>query len=246
VQIDALAVRLRPRTPYEAADLGTRMCQSAARDAYTCLAIVALPVFTICLATVEFAAWLPLVTLWWVKPWLDRTVLFVLSRAAFGQRTSPADLWAAQRQVLWSQLFLTLTWRRLSPWRSFTQPVYQLEGLSWSGIRTRVVQLRRRRAGSALLVTWVYKLAEASLITAIVSFFYWFAPAAEGQAPGILEVLSSLGTAIHPLVLPAATALVILFLEPFYVASGFAMYLSRRAELEAWDIEQEFRRAFAR
>jgi hypothetical protein len=39
-------------------------------------------------------------------------------------------------------------------------------------------------------------------------------------------------------------ALVVLFLEPFYVAAGFAMYLNRRAQLEAWDIEQELRRAF--
>ena len=41
-----------------------------------------------------------------------------------------------------------------------------------------------------------------------------------------------------------AYVVVVLFLEPFYVAAGFAMYLNRRAELEAWDIEQEFRRAF--
>ena len=40
-------------------------------------------------------------------------------------------------------------------------------------------------------------------------------------------------------------ALIVLFLEPFYVAAGFGMYLNRRAELEAWDLEQEFRRAFA-
>lgn len=38
---------------------------------------------------------------------------------------------------------------------------------------------------------------------------------------------------------------VILLLEPFYVAAGFAMYLNRRTELEAWDVEQELRRAFA-
>ncbi len=38
---------------------------------------------------------------------------------------------------------------------------------------------------------------------------------------------------------------VVAFLEPFYVAAGFAMYLNRRAELEAWDVEQELRRAFA-
>jgi hypothetical protein len=37
----------------------------------------------------------------------------------------------------------------------------------------------------------------------------------------------------------------VLVLEPFYVAAGFAMYLNRRVELEAWDIEQEFRLAFA-
>jgi hypothetical protein len=241
VQVDALAIRLRPRTPYEAADLGTRLCQASAGDVYKCFAYVAVPVFAICLATVEFASWLPMLLLWWLKPWLDRTVLFVLSRAAFGQRTSIGDVWAAQRQVWWSQLFLSLTWRRLSPWRSFTQAVYQLEGLSWSGIRKRVKQIRRRRTSPALLVTGVYSLCETSLTAAVASFLFWFAPVGGSSGP-----LEAIGLSMHPLVLPGAMALVILFLEPFYVASGFAMYLSRRAELEAWDIEQEFRRAFAR
>jgi hypothetical protein len=45
--------------------------------------------------------------------------------------------------------------------------------------------------------------------------------------------------------LPLSYAITVLFLEPFYVAAGFGMYLNRRAELEAWDIEQEFRRAFS-
>jgi hypothetical protein len=43
----------------------------------------------------------------------------------------------------------------------------------------------------------------------------------------------------------ASYALVVAFIEPFYVAAGFVMYLNRRAELEAWDVEQELRRAFA-
>ena len=47
MQIDALALRLRPRTPYEAADLGTRLCQSAARDVYTCYLAVAIPLFVL-------------------------------------------------------------------------------------------------------------------------------------------------------------------------------------------------------
>jgi hypothetical protein len=43
----------------------------------------------------------------------------------------------------------------------------------------------------------------------------------------------------------AAYAVSVLFVEPFFVASGFAMYLNRRVELEAWDVEQELRHAFA-
>jgi hypothetical protein len=42
-----------------------------------------------------------------------------------------------------------------------------------------------------------------------------------------------------------AYAATVAFLEPFYVAAGFGMYLNRRVELEAWDVEQELRRVFA-
>jgi hypothetical protein len=42
-----------------------------------------------------------------------------------------------------------------------------------------------------------------------------------------------------------AYAVAVAFLEPFYVAAGFGMYVNRRVELEAWDIEQEFRSAFS-
>ena len=113
----------------EAADLGVRLCQSAARQVYTCYWAVAVPVATVALALFGIADWLPIVVLLFAKPWLDRTVLFVLSRAAFGQTTTVGDLWRAQREVWWRQLLRTWTLRRLSPWRSFTQPVYQLEGL---------------------------------------------------------------------------------------------------------------------
>ena len=242
MQIDALALRLRPRTPYEAADLGTRLCQSAARDVYKCYLVVAIPLFILCLCTVEIAYWLPMLTVYWFKPWLDRTILYVLSRAAFGQRTTLSDLWNAQRHVWWNQLFITLTWRLLSPWRSFTQPVYQLEGLRLGQFRKRILQIRRRHSAPAAFMTFVYKLCEISLTSAVASLIYWFAP--RGQAPDLFEMLSSQGEPLHALVFAGATAIVVLFLEPFYVASGFAMYLTRRAELEAWDIEQEFRRAF--
>jgi hypothetical protein len=243
VQIEALALRLRPRTAFEAADLGVRLCQTAARSVFPCYLMVAVPLMGIALASIEIASWLPIVTIWCAKPWLDRTILFVLSRAAFGQKTVPSDVWQAQRAVWWSQWPFTWTIRRLSLWRSLTQPVYQLEGLSIRRAGARVRQLRRRSAGPALIVTSVFALSEAALVAALISLVFWFAPA--GQAPDVLELMAGELPVSFLLVLAGAYATTVLFLEPFYVAAGFAMYLNRRAELEAWDIEQEFRRAFA-
>ena len=236
-------MRLRPRTPLEAADLGARLCQSTARSVYSCYPIVALPVVALALASFELATWLPTLVIWCAKPWLDRTILFVLSRAAFGQRTVPADVWRAQRQVWWSQLLFTWTVQRLSPWRSMTQPVYQLEGLSMWKAGARVRQIRRRSVGSAVMMTHAFYLSETALTLALLSLAFWLAPS--GRSPELLDMLSGGPAGFLPLAYALAYAMAVLFLEPFYVGAGFAIYLNRRAELEAWDIEQEFRRAFA-
>lgn len=243
MQLDALALRMRPRTPLESADLGVRLAQSTARSVYACYGVVYVPVAALALASFEIAAWLPGVLLFWAKPWLDRSILFVLSRAAFGQATTARQLWAARREVWWRQLLTTWTWRRLSPWRSFTQPVYQLEGLPRGGIRSRVKQVRRRKSGTALLLTAAFATAETCLVFTVLSLLVWFAPG--DSARGLSEVLFDPDSVFFEGALAAAYAFVVGFLEPFYVAAGFAMYLNRRAELEAWDVEQELRRAFA-
>ena len=144
MQLEALALRMRPRAPLEAADLGVRLCQDAASSVYACYAVVYVPILALALLSFEIASWFPTLFLFWAKPWLDRTILFVLSRAAFGQPTTVRQLWEARGRVWGRQLLLTWTWRRLSPWRSFTQPVYQLEGLAVGKIRRRV-----RRPGAS-------------------------------------------------------------------------------------------------
>jgi hypothetical protein len=243
VRVDALGVRLRPRTAMEACDLGVRLCQSSARSVYRSYLAAALPIMLLSVASFELAGWLPSLLIWWLKPWLDRTILFALSRAVFNQPTTVADVWRAQRQVWWSQLWFTLTVQRVSLWRSLTQPVYQLEGGSVWKARRRVQQLRRGAAGSALLATQAFALSEMAVMVALISLLFWFAPA--GRAPDALELLRGESSPALQLALQVMYAAAVLFVEPFYVAAGFALYLNRRAELEAWDIEQEFRRAFA-
>src|SRR5690348_12375888 len=234
MQVESLVVRLRPRAPFEAADLGARLCQQAAASVYRCYFVIALPLTVLCIASFDIAHWLPGIALWCCKPWLDRTVLFVLSRAAFGQPTALGDLWDAQRQVWWGQLILTFTLQRLSPWRSLTQPVYQLEGLSPLKAQKRVLQIRGEGTRSATLVTSAFATAETCLTLSIISLVFWLAPT--GQIPDVRALFTGgAGVSDFMLLVPSVSyALAVLFLEPFYVAAGFAMYLNRRAELEAW------------
>jgi hypothetical protein len=242
VRIDSLVLQMRPRAPHEAADLGVRLCQAVAGDVYRCYLVVAIPFMVLALSLFEVGHLLPIFVIWFAKPWLDRTILFVLGRAAFGQRTTPGDLWREQREVWWRQFFLMWTWRRLSPWRSFTQPVYQLEGQAFFRMRQRVLQLRRRHSGSALMMTQAFMWAEFGLMLGVMSLTFWFQP---DQDFSIWEFITGESEIAVQLIGSISYALAVLFLEPFYVAAGFGMYLNRRAELEAWDIEQEFRRAFA-
>ena len=92
-------------------------------------------------------------------------------------------------------------------------------------------------------MTSAFSLAESAIWISLLSLVFWFAPA--GYQPDLSGWFSGEPSPLFTSVVAVAYAIAVLFLEPFYVASGFAMYLNRRAELEAWDIEQEFRRAFA-
>lgn len=227
----------------EAVDLGIRLVQANARSVWATFAPVYLIVAMVALASGAIATWLPALVIFWLKPWLDRTLLFVLSRAVFGTPTRLADAWAAQRSVWWQMLPAALTTRRLSPWRSYTQPALQLEGQRGAAWRARRKQLLRGKQGAAVGMHLVFANFEVLLLIGVLVFAVLLAP--EDTRLSVWGALfQSEGPAASMLVASVYAGLVLL-LEPFYVGAGFAMYLNRRVELEAWDVEQEFRLAFA-
>ena len=242
MQNDAADVVWRPRSTWEGCDLGVRLLQSWLRPVFTCYLAVAVPLFCLFAATGAVASWVPFLLIWISKPWLDRTILFVLSRALFGRTTSPLDLWRARADVWWHQLAATVTLRRLTASRSFTQPIVQLEGLRGAVLRSRISQLAARHRGVARAATQAFGAAEFALFVSLFFLQVWLAPHTDGDPWSDLRSLWLPG---HAWVSTVEYASVVCFLEPFYVAAGFGMYLNRRVELEAWDIEQEFRRAFA-
>ena len=240
MNVDALSVALRPRPMLEAADLGVRLVQRHARSVWASWLPVALAVFAIAIALKGVAAWLPSLVIFLAKPWLDRTLLFVFSRAAFSQPSRFADVFANWRSVWLHQLGRTLTIDRLTLWRAFTLPVVLLEGQRGAARAARIRQIARGRRGAAALAFGAFVHVEAAVTLAIFSLLFWFAPPEAGES-----LFNWLTTDEDSVWIGATSyALAVFIVEPFYVASGFAMYLNRRVELEAWDIEQEFRRAF--
>jgi len=242
MQVDALAVNLRPRSMMEASDLGTRLVQSNAKALWATFTPVFLAILAIAMSTVEIANWLPVAIIFWLKPWLDRSLLFVLSRAVFGNDTRFVDLWNEQRSVWWSGLLPTLTLRRLSPWRSFTQAAHQLEGQRGAVLSKRRRALLRGKRRVAFLMQMAFHHLEWIFLVSIYALGWLFSPSGHGNH--VFSMLAGSDMAAT-LAITLAYAAAVLAIEPFYVAAGFAMYLNRRVELEAWDIEQEFRLAFA-
>lgn len=242
MRADATLVQLRPRPMYEAADLGVRLVQASVKPLVRCVLPVLVVLTLLCLALQPLAWWAPSLALWCCKPWLDRSLLFVLSRAVFRQDSHFADLWAAQRSVWWTYLLPTLTKQRLLPWRSVTQAAQQLEGFRGKALRKRRGVLLRGHQGAGLAMCTAFVHLEAVVALGVPALLMLLNPGAPSITP-----FSWLGgeTALTQAASTVIYALAIALVEPFYVGAGFAMYLNRRVEIEAWDVEQAMRHAFA-
>jgi hypothetical protein len=244
MKVDAIRLDLRQRSMFEAADLGVRIVSAHLRTVWASCAPVYLFVLLIAGSALAFGTGWGVLALIWLKPWLDRSILFVLARTVFGEETRFADVWAARRAIAWQGLLGALTTRRLSPWRSYVQPVLQLEGQRGKARRDRVARILGPHRGAAMAMQGAFATAESVLALGLAALIPWLVPA-DDRSSWFAMWLSGGGEWMTAAGL-ACFALAVAIVEPFFVGAGFAMYLNRRVELEAWDIEQEFRLAFAR
>lgn len=242
MKVQALALRLRPRLPAEASDLGVRLVQIHARSIWRTWTPVLLAVCVLSAGLTSLGDWVGGLTLFWLKPWLERSLLFVCARAVFGQETRWRDLWQARRTVWGGHLLQTLLWQRLVPWRALSLPVMQLEGQHGAALHARWELILKGHRGSAWGVQAAYAHAEFVLMVGAFALGAWMLPDGATDVSGAGQFWILLGGS-GPWGL-VVYALAIGLLEPFYVASGLVLYLHRRVALEAWDVEQDFRRLY--
>jgi hypothetical protein len=245
VELDRVAVALRPRNSWEALDLGFQMAREWWRPIWGVWFAVYLPIAAIALAAFDNKLHAVLL-LWWLKPAFDRAVLHAASRAVFGERIGVMATLRAWKDWLWPGLIGALTLGRLDLARSFVMPVATLEKQRGSAARKRRSTLAARTRGTGVWLTVVCYHMEAVALFATLVIAGMLIPSAAELVPadpfedpmvGLFREMFTwnLQDGLH-------YVLAVSLVEPFYVAAGFALYLNRRTVLEGWDIELQLRR----
>jgi len=242
VQLEALNIALRSRSSWEAIDLGFGLVRRHARDIYTAWFLTVLPLFLFLSVALQDHPWLVPLLFWWCKPFYDRVVLFVLSRAIFDERTTARQALGAVPGLLRTGLLSQLTLLRIPSFtRSFTLPVWQLEGLRGRIRRRRQGVLQIRARPYAVWLTLVCVGFEFIVWLGLYGLIWLLLPAhLDFDLPDLLfrddpaYWVSAVQAGMY--------FLVVSLIEPLFVAGGFTLYLNRRTQLEGWDIEIVFRR----
>lgn len=237
------AFAIKPRSTWEALDLGILLAGRYRRTLTLAWACATLPLFVLLMLLLwESPGWVAFF-LWWSKPAFDRLLLHILAGAVCA---APPGIAAALRhlpKLLKPQLIQSLLWRRFSLHRSFDLPVQQLEGLGGAQRRERLRMLHRGNNAPACWLTLLGANLETVASVGLILLLWAMIPAIFELPTGWIDLLESqpqdwlwlehLGNLLYWLVL--------LIWEPIYVACGFSLYLNRRTVLEAWDLERAFR-----
>ncbi len=250
MQLDRLAIALRPRSAWESVDLGVGMLREWWRPLYASFAAVYVPVAAACfwVGWTYGKAWIALLLLWWLKPLFDRVALHVASRAVFGEVLGVRSTLRQAPTWLGTGLVGALLLGRIDMARSFHLPVKQLEGQRWRAARARRALLGRRTHGYAVWLTVACLHFELVFVWSVDMLWNLVLPAKAQEGTGIWEAMfadAGFGD-IFTYADYAAYAAAVLIVEPLYVAAGFALYLNRRTLLEGWDLEVALRRIGAR
>ncbi|GMQ97453.1 MAG: DUF4129 domain-containing protein [Gammaproteobacteria bacterium] len=246
MQVEDLSVVIRPRNPWEAMDLGFAMVRHWWRDVYLAWFAVVLPMFLILNVVFYDSPVIAMIAFWWLKPFYDRVLLLVFSRAVFGGRARLRDVYMAIPGFIKTGLLGHLTvFRLLDLMRSFRLPVMQLEGLEGENRKERLKVLSQLSSGHALWLTGVCINFELFLQIGFIGLVGMFLPVQSDISLFNLFVMEDASFWIG-LMTNLFYMISMSLIEPAYVAAGFALYLNRRTALEGWDIELIFRRIAAR
>ncbi|MBS1784960.1 MAG: hypothetical protein JST24_05995 [Acidobacteria bacterium] len=236
--LERLRLALRLRGAWEAVDSGYALLRAHGRLVYALWLAAFAPAAAALYWTFWNRAWIALLLLWWLLPIFGRFALHALAKATFGEQPTVRSTLKDAKGIYRHGTVAGLLWRRIGLNRAFTLPIWQLEGQGGSGYRRRApVLLRRTHGPSALFTVFSFLLLIVFSMAIWIGILYLAPEGLLDQAKNLVATGGGPGPLFY--LLPAVAMAV---LEPFYLAGGFGLYLNRRIQLEAWDLDLAFRR----
>jgi hypothetical protein len=240
MELEKLSAEMKPRSAWEAVDLGCPLVRENAKTMLVSSLIINLPLWAGLHAAVATWGWFwPLFLFWWLKPIWERVHLYILGNALFGEKVSVRETLKKFFSIAKVQWLSSLTLRRLSVTRSLDLPVIQLEHQAGKAREQRIHLLHQRTAGTSVWLLTVCAHIESFLVLGTYLMLDWMIPAEMSSSAFGWMTRDALGMQIFYNLIPA---LAMTLVAPYFVGCGFALYLNRRCSLEAWDIEINFRR----
>ncbi len=241
MNIESIQVALRERTPWQAIDLGFNMSRQYYGILYKsyCLSflVISLPIIV---ALRNYPSWASFL-IWYLKPLFEVGAQSLLSRRVFGETFSNRQIAHITFQAINQHWWAAITSLRFTIRRSFIMPVFLLEGLKVKQRRQRLrtLSLGQQQGPASLTVL----LTHVEVLFYIVIFFiiYLMIPHYERFDPMVIFQAESENLGLQWLTI-ACWGLATILVAPFYICSGFSLYLNKRIELEGWDLELSFKK----
>ncbi len=235
MNLDKLQINACIRSGWQSVDLGFLMARAWFRPLYFAGLLAMLPLSAVLLLVFWKSPFWALAIIWWLKPFWERLPLFIASRKLFDEE---AGAWSSFRSFPLKDILPWLLWRRFSVQRAFDNPVTVLEDLRGGQRRQRLRVLHGKYSDVALGNQFVCFCFELLVCFGIALMIDFFTPESLGlEVYDKFDDLTLLGEWMFTLSGFMAMSLTM----PFHCMAGFALYLNRRIELEAWDIEISFR-----
>ncbi len=247
MRLDTVTAEIRPRSDWEAVDLGLAMVR---RDFWRCWLVWWLSV----LPLVALGGWwlwesplLWLLLFWWWKPAGSRMVLFEISRRLFGEQPTLNESLREMPRAWTRRFFHRFGIARFSPWMPVTLAVEDLEQLRGKPYRQRCAQFTRRGEGPIFWLFLITDLAACWFGMAILGLIIMLLP--EGQDGGWSMAMETWDSD-HPFEIPtlilrsvvACVMLAMSLTDIFVMGAGFGLYINNRTWIEGWDVELAFKR----
>ena len=231
------------RSGWQALDLGFLMARGWWWPLFVSAAIPATIAFIpLLIIFFEQPVW-ALFWIWWLKPFWERLPLYYASRRLFNDRPGHRETLAKLRRVYGKDFLPWLLWRRFSLQRSFDMPVTVLEDLKSSKRGNRLRVLHGKYSDVALANQFLCACFEIIFTFGVIILISFFIP--EQSGVDIMQSIDDYSLAGQWLYCLSGF-IAILMIIPFHTMAGFALYLNRRIEIEAWDIEISFRNLLTR